>query len=125
MMQGIVDHYILPPIADAESLSLGLDLAGSELDDQAAEIATLAPIGPLLPLSGHGKIALPAAGDLAVGSAKVTAILTQNQGDGIEDGHEVVFQTDGPKHQYVCFLQGLLKGSPTVPTQGTPMDPCP
>src|SRR5579883_2502723 len=32
MFQGIVDHYILPPIANAESLSLGLDLAGPERD---------------------------------------------------------------------------------------------
>ena len=38
MMQGIVDHYILPPIANSISLSLGLDQAGEALD---AKIRTL------------------------------------------------------------------------------------
>ena len=51
-------------------------------------------------------------------------MLTQNPSDGIEDGHEVVFQTEGPKHQYVCFLKGLLQGTPMVPTAGVSTDPC-
>jgi hypothetical protein len=126
MMQGIVDHYIMPPIADAMSLSLGLDLAGPELDSSAPEIATLDPVGPFLPLVGSSLIGLPASNNLtSKGGAKVSAVLTQNPSDGIEDGHEVVFQTEGPKHQYVCFLGGLLgKGTPTVPTAGTSTDPC-
>ena len=33
MLQGIVDNYILPDIANAASLSLGLDLAGPAIDD--------------------------------------------------------------------------------------------
>ena len=126
MMQGIVDHYIMPPIADAESLSLGLDLAGPELDVTAPEIASLAPVGPLLPLVGRGLLPLPVSANRAAkGGAKVTAVFTQNKEDGIEDGHEVAFQTEGPKHQYVCFLKGLLKGTPTVPTAGVSTDPCP
>jgi hypothetical protein len=127
MMQGIVDHYIMPPIADAESLSLGLNLAGPELDDTPAEIAGLAPVGPLLGLVGSRSITLPASLDFASAKGvKVTAVVTQNPGDGIEDGHEVVFQTDGPKHQYSCFLQGLLKGDPVVPATGTAAHaPCP
>jgi hypothetical protein len=125
MMQGIVDHYIMPPIADAASLSLGLDLAGPELDDTPPEIAGLAPVGPLLPLVGRGMITLPASANLtSKGGAKVTAVLTQSPADGIEDGHEVVFQTERPKHQYVCFLKGLLQGKPTVPTDGMAFDPC-
>jgi hypothetical protein len=126
MMQGIVDHYILPPIADAESLSLGLDLAGPELDDIPAEIAGLAPVGPLLGLVDRRAIALPASFDVtSKGGVPVTAVVTQNPGDGIEDGHEVVFQTDGPKHQYACFLQGLLGGAPVVPALGKARAPCP
>jgi hypothetical protein len=46
-------------------------------------------------------------------------VVTQNPGDGIEDGHEVVFQTAGPKHQYSCFLKGLIEGVPVVPVTGT------
>jgi hypothetical protein len=181
MMQGIVDHYIMPPIANATSLSLGLDLAGPELDATAANApnyvlvecgcntsspcyaqcttecmntaqvtplpmdacftcltaqiadktsacvagSALTPVGPLLPLVGRGVVSLPATGNRTLASgAKVTAIFTQNQGDGIEDGHEVAFQTDGPKHQYTCFLKGLLTGTPSVPTAGVPGDPC-
>ena len=39
MFQGIVDHYIMPPMANASTLSFGLDLAGSALDSQTPEIA--------------------------------------------------------------------------------------
>ena len=49
MMQGIVDHYIMPPIADATSLSLGLDLAGPELDDHRPRDRHARPGGPLPP----------------------------------------------------------------------------
>jgi hypothetical protein len=121
MMQGIVDHYIMPPIADATSVSLGLDLAGPELDDTPAEIKGLAPLGPLLPLVGRSKIPLPAASNIGPG---VTAVVTQHPSDGIEDGHEVVFQTDPPKHEYRCFLQGLVAGLPRVPSNGAAFDPC-
>jgi len=51
-------------------------------------------------------------------------VVTQHPSDGIEDGHEVVFQTDAPKHEYVCFLRGLLQNAPVVPSPGIPGDPC-
>ena len=56
--------------------------------------------------------------------AKVTAVLTQHAEDGIEDGHEVVFQTEAPKHEYRCFLEGLKTGAPIVPGPGGALDPC-
>ncbi|APR74853.1 Hypothetical protein A7982_00199 [Minicystis rosea] len=122
MMQGIVDHYILPSIANATSLSMGLDLAGPALDGTVPEIASFTPVASLLPLVDRGSIALPAAGNAGGG---VTAVLTQHAEDGIEDGHEVVFQTEVPKHEYRCFLEGLVKGVPSVPAAGQAMDPCP
>jgi len=125
MMQGIVDHYIMPPIADASSLSFSLDLAGAELDDTPAEIKGLAPVGPLLPLVGRRAISLPAGANLtSAAGVELTAVVTQHPSDGIEDGHEVVFQTDAPKHEYVCFLRGLLQNAPVVPSPGIPGDPC-
>ncbi len=124
MMQGIVDHYIMPPIADALSLALHLDLAGEERDDAAPEIAGLAPLGPLLPLVGRRAIDLPAEANLSGPAGKVTAVVTQHPADGIEDGHEVVFQTDPPKHEYRCLLAGLLTGAPRVPAPGNAFDPC-
>ena len=45
MFQGVVDHYILPPMANAASLSLGLDLAGDELDRQSVELLGFTPFG--------------------------------------------------------------------------------
>ena len=53
MLQGIVDHYILPSIANATSLSLGLDLAGPPLDAGTAELESFLPLASLLPLIGR------------------------------------------------------------------------
>lgn len=116
MLQGIVDNYILPNIANASSLSLGLDLAGPALDDPAnPELAGQTSILSVLSLSGRRQLSYPVACNVMLDGHCVTAVLTQHPGDGIEDGHEVVFQTEPPKVQYRAFLQSLLQGTPTVP----------
>ena len=124
MMQGIVDHYILPSIANSTSLAMGLDLAGDALDGQNAEEQMLMQpsIATLLPLAGRQQLALPATGNAAAGAA--TAVVVQHLGDTVEDGHEVVFQTDAPKHQYRCFLESWLRGVPTVLPDGAADAPC-
>jgi pimeloyl-ACP methyl ester carboxylesterase len=125
MLQGIVDHYILPSIADATSLSLGLDEAGPAYDGDNAELASLGQpvLAPLLPLIGRAQIGLPATANI---DAHTTAVVVQHPGDAIEDGHEVVFQTEPPKHQYRCFLASwLASGAPTVPADGSEDAPCP
>lgn len=124
MMQGIVDHYIMPPIANAATLSLGLDLGGAALDRSTAELAPFTPIEPLLALAGRQTLALPAANNRTINGARVTAILTQERQDGVEDGHEVVFQTVAPRRQYRCFLESLARSSPTVPAAGALDDAC-
>jgi hypothetical protein len=126
MEQGIVDHYILPPIANGTSLSLGLDLGGKELDDTVSALSQFTPLGELLRFSGRKVIALPAQGNwVAQGGTKATALVIQHPSDGIEDGHEIVFQTDPPKHEYECFLASSLTGVPTVPNGGDPDSGCP
>ena len=116
MFQGIVDHYILPDIANATTLTLGLDLGGVELDQSTAEPPGQTLISTLLPFAARSGIPLPASGNLtAPDGSRVTGVLVQAPGDAIEDGHEVVFQTDGPKHQYQCFLASTLSGVATVP----------
>src|SRR5439155_9986000 len=61
MVQGIVDDYTLPRIANATSLSMRLALAGPELDTiDDPRLAGELPVGPLLPLDGRAAIALPA-----------------------------------------------------------------
>jgi hypothetical protein len=125
MEQGIVDHYILPAIANATSLSIGLDLAGPSLDSMTPEIASFTPLASLLDLVDRQTISYPVSGDITLpDGTSVTAMVAQHPADGIEDGHEIVFQTDAPKHQYVCYLQSLLSGIPRVPTDGAPFDPC-
>ena len=123
MLQGIVDDYILPDIANASSLSFGLDLAGPAIDDPSnPAIAGQTSILTVLPLSGRRQIAYPASCNVSVGGGCVTGVLTQHPGDGIEDGHEVVFQIEPPKHQYRCFLQSLLTGTPIVPADAAPCE---
>jgi hypothetical protein len=123
MLQGIVDHYILPSIANATSLALGLDEGGPAYDATNVQEAILGqtPLGSLLPLAGLEAIDLPVSGNVALpGGSRVTAVVVQHPGDGIEDGHEVVFQTEPPKHQYRCFLLEWLSGVPSVPADGSP-----
>ena len=122
--QGIVDHYILPPLVQAVSIPLGVDLAGPALDVGSAELTGLgfAPLEQVLALGGRGRIALPARGNRNGGA--LTAVIVQEPQDGLEDGHEVVFQTEAPKHQYRCFLKSWLAGVPRVPAAGAMRDPC-
>ncbi len=113
MFQGIVDTYIMPPIANAYSLGFGLDSAGPVYDAENPELADLTPLGDLLPLSGRSHVSLPVSGNL--GGSR-TGVVVQHPEDGIEDGHEVVFQTPLPKAQYQCFLRTWLRdGVPYVP----------
>jgi hypothetical protein len=124
MEQGIVDHYIMPPIANATSLSLGLDLTGTPLDATSAELTMdgAPTLESVLQYSGRSQIPLPVAGNFASG---VTAVVIQHPSDGIEDGHEMVFQTDPPKREYRCFLQTWVAGqTPLVPLPGDVTGPC-
>ena len=109
MFQGIVDHYILPPMANTSTISFGLDLAGSALDVQTPELAAFTPVTKVLPLSQRSAIALPAQSNVA---QNITAVVVQWPSDGIEDGHEIMFQRQEPKYQYRCFLSELRQRRP-------------
>jgi hypothetical protein len=122
MMQGIVDHYILPRIANTTSLGIGLDLAGPALDSSPPEAPEEVQLASLLPLAGGAQIALPASGNRAAGAA--TTVVTQHPGDALQDGHEVFFQTEPPRHQARCFLASWLTGLPRVPTRAPIAAPC-
>ena len=125
-VQGIIDHYILPPICNTTTLSLGLDLAGTELDSTNPGLAAYTPLEDVIDLSGRHLITLPASGNVTTSDGSVaTAIVTQHPSDGIEDGHEVIFQTDIPKHEYMCFLKTLAAGqTPVIPADGPALSPC-
>jgi hypothetical protein len=125
VFEGIVDTHELPPLSNAASLSLGIDLGGDWLDSRSDALKSYTPLGSLLVLAGRQTITLPVSENVVVdASTSVTGVVVQHPSDGIEDGHEVVFQTDGPKKQYRCFLEGLAKGSPAVPIAGGALDAC-
>ncbi|MCA9575338.1 MAG: hypothetical protein KC668_07870 [Myxococcales bacterium] len=116
MMQGIVDTYILPAIANGLSLPLGLELGGQALEASDPRSAVFTSIADVLPLVGRSARPYPVSGNRTVGADTVTAVVTQHPEDGVEDGHEVAFQTEGPKHQYRCFLEDFAADRvPAVP----------
>lgn len=109
MFQGITDTYILPPSANALSLALGLDLADAGLEHLDPETAGFTPLEALLPLAGARVRPLPIASNLADGAA--TGAVVQLLEDGVEDGHEVMFQLpEAPRH-YARFLRSWARGS--------------
>jgi len=88
-------------------LGLGLDLAGEPLDGglgwrTAAED---------LALGGGTVRGLPVRPD---GGGRLR-VVTQHPPDGIEDGHEVLFQQPAARRQLRCFLASLATGEPTLP----------
>lgn len=116
MIEGIVDTYILPPISQGTSLGLHLDLAGPAMDHADPRLSAFEPLVDLLPLAGLAQAATP----LRDNRQGYTAAVVHAPGDTIEDGHEAAFQTPGPKHQYRCFLETLVRdGVPTLVTPST------
>lgn len=110
VFQGIVDTYILPPIANPVAMSLGLDLGGEALDVQIPGRGALDDIA----LVGGRARTLPADLDTR------PRLVVQHEADGIEDGHEVLFQRPEARRQLRCFLASLADGHPRVvaPTLG-------
>jgi hypothetical protein len=54
-----------------------------------------------------------------------TGVVVQYEGDGIADPHAIYRQLDAVKHQYSCFLDGLVRGQPaTVVAPATVGTPC-
>jgi hypothetical protein len=125
MLQGIVDTYILPPIANATILSLNLDLAGPILDADHPDLAIFRPIEQLLQFTGRSALDLPVSGNFRAGDQTSTAVVVQHEEGPVEDGHEVVFQTEPPKYQYRCFLKSFAEGLPTVLPEAGITQTCP
>ena len=117
MFQGLVDHYILPRIANALSLSLGLDLAGDTFDSVAQTgLPAQTPLADLLSYAGRAQIPLPATDNfLSATGDHVTGVVIQHPEDGIEDGHEIAYQSEAARREYRCFLESFAAGSPRVP----------
>jgi hypothetical protein len=116
VIQGITDHYILPPIANAVTLSVGLDLGGTALDQSTPELRAFTSLVDLLPLRSATVRPFP----ISANRRGATAVVAQLPGDALEDGHEAAFQTEEPKRLYRCFLQSLAAGRPEIVGPGAP-----
>lgn len=127
MFQGIVDHYIMPPMANTSSVAFGLDVGGTPLDATTPELAEFTPAVQAVAIVGHGQIALPASGNVKHGDGTTsTAVVVQHASDGIEDGHEVAFQRADAKYQLRCFVSKWASGLvPTVPPPIASDEICP
>ena len=95
-IQGIVDHYILPPMTNAMALALGLDVVAPTLDAEHPELQDFTPIEDLLHLSD---------GELV--EARTPTSLVMYPEDGLQDGHEVLFQREEPRQDIRAFLSEL------------------
>jgi len=124
MFQGIVDTYITLPIANALTIATGLDLAGPVLDRNDPRTANFQSITDILPLRGRGAHAFPVTANVTSDEgAMVTGAVVQHVQDGIEDGHEVMWQLPDAQTQYRCFLRTLLRDpAPSIvdPAVGCP-----
>ncbi len=106
VFQGVLDTYIPPPIANPMALSLRLDAAGPMLD---ADIATRS-LERDLALVGRERRSLPARRD----ESGRLRVVTHFSEDGIEDGHEVLFQRSDARRRLSRFLASLADGAPVV-----------
>jgi hypothetical protein len=146
MIQGIVDDYIMPPIADSLSVPLGLDLVGAERDDcqnppgdiddaTKARVCSaydgIAPLSTYMPMAGMARLSAP----VTANKKGATAVLFQinrrvasdypcTKPDQGPDGHETIYEERTAQYAYRCFLESWIKnGTPTFPIEGQVHDP--
>ena len=84
-------------------------LADAGLEHLDPETAGFTPLDALLPLAGARVRPLPIASNLADGAA--TGAVVQLLEDGVEDGHEVMFQLPEAARLYAWFLRSWARGS--------------
>lgn len=123
MVQGIVDRYILPPMANSMVLATGLDAAGPLYDKE--DTPQFPTVESVLPYIDGEVLSLPVAGNRQDGGRAVTNVVIQHREDGVEGGHEVAYQKPNARWQVRCFLQTLREGDVgVVGGSGTGDDPC-
>ncbi len=111
MFQGIVDHYIMPPMVHALVRSMKLDQVGPSVDAEVAELALFPPLGAVVGREGRQILSGKVQANLQDGAS---GGVIQHAADGIEDGHEVMYQTPEARAEARCFLRSLAQGAPAV-----------
>jgi hypothetical protein len=92
-IEGVVDTYHFPRMANAYSMAVGLDLVEPAYEETAAQE---------LPLVGRSVIPAPARANVDAG-ADLTAVVIQRE-QNHQDGHYVSFELDDVKYRYSCFV---------------------
>lgn len=101
MFQGVRDTYIPPQVANPLTLALGIDVATPVIEPSVIDV---------LPLTARAQLPIPASRNLR----GATAALVQHEQDGIEDGHEILWQRADARAQMRCFLRTLRDGEAVI-----------
>lgn len=105
------DSYFPPSLFDAMALAYGHPQAGEEV--WPGMQAHLALVG------GEGLLTYPVVDNvLSRNGETVTGAVVQYAGDGFSDPHAIFTQLGEVRHQYGCFLEGMLDGEPAVLERG-------
>lgn len=109
MTAGIRDGYFHPRAQTAMAVAMGLPLAGPEVEPTMPDAMTL---------DGKSTLGLPLKDNLngrTAAALQYSALNTQ--------GHYVVFNQEGARYQYTCFVANMAQG-PSLLLPKTAADPC-
>jgi len=129
VIEGHIDLQVTVRLQRALVAALGVDFAGEDV----FEIPPGVPIGEdgrivqTVLLAGGEQLDYPVAGNFEVpAQGAKTAVVVRYPEDGIQEGHNVVFQREEPKHQIGCFLEDIAAGRTPQIIEGTAENgPCP
>lgn len=100
LIEGVIDGYFPPPAVNALTLAAGADALDPLVDDSM--------LGALR-LAGRAARTSPITANVTVGSGAATlAVVQHRQPMGIS-GHYVPFELPGPKYQYRCFFDAVVR----------------
>lgn len=112
MTAGVYDGYFTPASQAAIAGALGVPLAGERVEEE---------LGATLELFGLPEETFPVSGNLDGHTAAVVQFAADNT-----KGHYVVFNQDGARYQYTCFLASVgTPGGAVIPAAAGLGDPCP
>ncbi|MBL4686172.1 MAG: hypothetical protein JKY37_16380 [Nannocystaceae bacterium] len=106
MTAGITDGYFAPSSQAAMAIGLGTPIAGESVEETLPEV---------LELSGAGGVDYPVQAKVG---GKTVAVVQYAAPHTL--GHYVVFNQEGARHQYACFVATVgTEGGAVIPEAGT------
>ena len=111
MTAGVIDGYFAPSSQAAMAIGLGTPLAGDAVEETLPVV---------LDLSGAGAVDYPVQANV---DGKTLGVLQYDAPFTL--GHYVVFNQDGARHQYACFVSTVgTQGGAVIPAAGGIDDAC-